>query len=553
MKKTVHILLLSIICLISNKIRAQIPMTAFLNGKIYTVNEKQLYADVVITQGNTIIFVGNKKDAEPLLKDSEVIDLKGKLLLPGFIDNHTHFIEGGFYLMGLDLRPARSREEFKQILRDYVGTHNGEWITGGNWDHEQWENTNLPTKEMIDDFSPDTPILIDRYDGHMSLANSYALKLAGITKMTPSPAGGLIVKDAKTGEPTGILKDEASGLVYAVIPARTLQQKKTAAFRALKEARENGITSLHDISYTNDLRVYQQLENEGVLTCRIYTRLPISGYKNLVNEGIQAGFGSTRLKIGSLKAFADGSLGSSTALFFEPYTQDPSTYGLAMDVVLDGRLRKWALDADANGLQISIHAIGDSANALMLDLFQEIIDTNKRWDRRFRIEHAQHVRFEDIIRFADLGIIASAQPYHAIDDGVWAEKRIGQRIRYTYPFRSFLDSNVMLCFGSDWPVAPLNAIYGIYAAVTRRTLDGKNPTGWIPEQKISVAEAIKCYTINCAYASYEENIKGSIEVGKLADLVVLSDDIFSIDPLKIKQVKVDMTVLGGEIIFTRKQ
>ena len=553
MKTIAQVLFLTLICLLWNNTLAQLPMRAFLNGKIYTVNEKQLYAEVVITQGNTIIFVGNRIDAQPLLKDCEIIDLKGRLLLPGFIDNHTHFIEGGFYLLGLDLRPARSRQEFKQILREYVDHHRGDWITGGNWDHEQWEVKDLPTKEMIDGFSTDTPILIDRYDGHMSLANSYALKLAGITKNTPSPKGGLIVKDPENGEPTGILKDEAAGLVYAVIPNRTMEQKKTAALRALQEARENGITSIHDISYTNDLRIYQELEREGLLTCRIYTRLPISGYNNLVNAGIQAGFGSDKLKIGSLKAFADGSLGSSTALFFEPYTQDPSTHGLAMDVVQDGSLRRWALEADKNRLQISIHAIGDSANALMLDLFQEIIQTNPRWDRRFRIEHAQHVRFIDINRFADLGVIASTQPYHAIDDGVWAEKRIGDRIMYSYPFRSFLDSGVNLCFGSDWPVAPLNAIYGIYAAVTRRTLDGKNPAGWIPEQKIYLTEAIKCYTINCAYAAYEEKLKGSLEVGKLADLVVLDEDLFSIDPIKIKEAKVDMTIWNGKIVYTREK
>lgn len=553
MKIKIRIIFLSLIFLIfTTNACTNKPKIAFINGKIYTVNEKLPFAEAVITQGEKIVFVGSQRDAEELIeKNTKKIDLKGRLMLPGFIDNHTHFAHGGFYLLGIDLRPAKSTQEFKQLIKEYVNQHEGKWVTGGYWDHEQWEINNLPTKEMIDDFSPNTPIFISRLDGHMALANSYALKLAGITKDTPSPEGGLIVKDKKTGEPTGILKDLAKDLIDSIIPEPSLEEYKQATLRALQEARENGITSIQDITHKNDLTTYQNLEKEGLLSCRIYTRLPLSEYKDLVNSGIQVGSGSDKLKIGSLKEFADGSLGSSTALFFEPYDQDPSTCGLAMDVVTDGRLKEWSFDADNNKLQISIHAIGDNANYLMLNLFEEIIDVNPKWDRRFRIEHAQHVRFEDILRFAKLGIIASVQPYHCIDDGVWAEKRIGDRIKYTHPYKSFLDANVKTCFGSDWPVAPLNAIYGIYAATTRRTLDDNNPNGWIPEQKISVEDAIRCYTINNAYAAFEENIKGSIEVGKLADLVVLSDDIFSINPVKIKDVKVDMTVFDGKIIYMR--
>ena len=553
MKIKIRIIFLSLMFLIfTTNACTNKPKIAFINGKIYTVNEKLPFAEAVITQGEKIVFVGSQRDAEELIeKNTKKIDLKGRLMLPGFIDNHTHFAHGGFYLLGIDLRPAKSTQEFKQLIKEYVNQHERKWVTGGYWDHEQWEINNLPTKEMIDEFSPNTPIFISRFDGHMALANSYALKLAGITKDTPSPEGGLIVKDKKTGEPTGILKDLAKDLIDSIIPEPSLEEYKQATLRALQEARENGITSIQDITYKNDLTTYQNLEKEGLLSCRIYTRLPLSEYKDLVNSGIQVGSGSDKLKIGSLKEFADGSLGSSTALFFEPYDQDPSTCGLAMDIVTDGRLKEWSFDADKNKLQISIHAIGDNANYLMLNMFEEIIDVNPKWDRRFRIEHAQHVRFEDILRFAKLGIIASVQPYHCIDDGVWAEKRIGDRIKYTHPYKSFLDANVKTCFGSDWPVAPLNAIYGIYAATTRRTLDDNNPNGWIPEQKISVEDAIRCYTINNAYAAFEENIKGSIEVGKLADLVVLSDDIFSINPVKIKDVKVDMTVFDGKIIYMR--
>jgi predicted amidohydrolase YtcJ len=526
---------------------------AFINGKVYTVNDKQPLAEAVLIEGNKIKFVGSTEEVKKLIDAStEVIDLNGKLMLPGFIDDHVHFTSGGFYLQGIDLRPAKSTAEFKETLKKYTEKKKGKWITGGNWDHEAWEVKDLPTKEMIDEFTQNTPVFVDRFDGHMALANSFALKLAKVTKDTPSPEGGLIVKDPKTGEPTGILKDNAMSLVYSIIPPATKGETYKAALTALNHVKEFGVTSVQDITYSQDLSVYKRLVKEGKLTCRIYTRMPIANYKKLVKDKIKVGYGSDKLRLGSLKGFADGSLGSSTAWFFERYNQDTTTSGLAMDIVTDGSLREWSLDADKNGLQLCVHAIGDKANNYMLNLYQEIVKTNPKWDRRFRIEHAQHVRFEDIPRFAELGVIASVQPYHCIDDGVWAEKRIGpKRIKYTYPFRTFLDNKVMLCFGSDWTVAPINPLLGIYAAVTRRTLDDKNPNGWIPEQKITVEEAIKAYTFNNAYAAFEEKTKGSIEVGKLADLVILNEDILTIDPVKIKDVKVDMTVFDGKVIFKK--
>lgn len=552
MKFRIFTLLLIIISL-PFFLQAQQMKTAFINGKIYTVNEKQPLAESVIVEGNKITFVGSDADAKKLIDAStKVVDLNGKLMLPGFIDNHVHFISGGSYLLGIDLRPANSTTEFKQILRDYAKAHPGKWITGGYWDHEKWEVNDLPTKEMLDEAVADQPVFVDRLDGHMGVANSLALKMAGITKETESPDGGLIVKDPVTGEPTGVLKDNAMYFINRLIPDPTPEENYEALLAALDEAKRLGITSIQDITYGAALTAFQKAKDEGKLTCRIFTRWPISDYKNHVTNKITAGYGDEYLRMGSLKAFADGSLGSSTAWFFERYDQDTLTTGLAMDIVTDGSMEKWCMDADKNKLQLSVHAIGDKANSYMLDLFEKIINENPEWDRRFRIEHAQHVRFEDIPRFAELGVIASVQPYHCIDDGVWAEKRIGpERIKYTYPFKSFLEAGVKLSFGTDWYVAPLNPLWGIYAAVTRRTLDGKNPDGWVPEQKISVEDAIKCYTINSAYASFEENIKGSIEVGKLADLVVLSDDILSIDPIKIENVTVEMTIFDGKIIFQK--
>ncbi len=534
-------------------ISAQNMKTAFINGNVYTVNENQPTAQAVVVEGNKIIFVGSNEDAKKIIDpDTKLIDLDGKLMLPGFIDNHVHFISGGFYLLGIDLRPANSIKEFRKILKDYIDKYPSKWITGGYWDHEKWEVKELPTKEMIDDISPRTPIFVERLDGHMGLANSYALKLAGITKDTESPDGGLIVKDSKTGEPTGVLKDNAMNLVYNIIPSATAEENYEAALAGLNEAKKLGITSVQDITFDDALDVFNKLKSEGKLTCRIYTRMPIVEYKKLVEKNIQVGYGDDLIKMGSLKAFADGSLGSSTAWFFDKYNQDTTTYGLPMDIITDGSMEKWCTDADKNHLQLSVHAIGDRANSYMLDLYEQISKENPKWDRRFRIEHAQHVRFQDIPRFAQLGVIASVQPYHCIDDGVWAEKRIGpDRIKYTYPFKSFLDAGVKMCFGTDWYVAPLNPLLGLYAAVTRRTLDDKNPNGWVPEQKISIEDAIKCYTINSAYASFEENTKGSIEVDKLADLIVLSEDILKIDPVKIKDVEVLMTIFDGKVIYNK--
>jgi len=531
----------------SNKIKA------FINGKIYTVNEKQPLAESVIIENDKIIFVGSNEEAKKFLDGSaEITNLNGKLMLPGFIDAHVHLMEAGFYLLGINLHNVKSKTEFRQVLAEYVSRKRGKWITGGRWDHEQWNEKKLPDKSLIDDITPDIPVFLERVDGHMGLANSYALKLAGIDKNTPDPQGGLIIKDPKTGEPTGIIKDNAMPLIYRVIPPPYFNDYYEAALEALQTAKRFGVTGVHDISYKEHLEVYNQLEKEGKLTCRIYSILPIADYEFVI-DSLRPGRKDSMIKMGGLKAYADGSLGSSTAWFFQPYEQDSTNTGLPNDIILNGKLEQWALDADKNGLQVCTHAIGDKANATVLDIYEKVRKENLLRDRRFRIEHAQHVRPGDITRFAENKVIASCQPYHAIDDGAWAEKRIGkERLKYSYAYKSFLDAGVKLSFGSDWPVAPVNPIMGIYAAVTRRTLDGKNPDGWIPGQKITVEEAIKCYTINNAYASFEENIKGSIEPGKLADFVVLDGDILTIDPVKIKDAKVVMTILGGEIIYQAK-
>lgn len=523
-----------------------------INGKVHTMESSNPFVEAIAIKNGKIIKVGKNEVIKKYIgKNTKVIDCKNKLVLPGFIDNHTHFVYGGFQIQGINLRVAKSRSEFVNIIKDFAKKNSGQWITGGDWDHEAWEDSNLPNKEMIDSCTKEIPVFVTRFDGHMGLANSLALKLAKIDKNTKDPEGGTIVRDPITKEPTGILKDEAMNLVFSIIPPPNKIQRKQAILTALKHASELGVTSIQDVSSIEDIDLYKELEKENLLTLRIYSRIPIESYQYLIEKNIKITDNSEgSIKLGSLKAFADGSIGSSTAWFFDRYEEDSSNYGLAMEILTSGKLEKYSIIADQHKLQLSIHAIGDRAISEVLDIFEKIVKNNPEWDRRFRIEHAQHLNPKDFQRFKKLNVIASCQPYHCIDDGQWVAKRIGmERCKYTYPFKSFIDNGVILTFGSDWTVAPLNPLEGIYAAVTRSTLDNKNPNGWFPEQKISVEDAVKCYTINNAYGSFEENLKGSIKEGKLADIVILSDDIFEIDPLKIKDVKVIMTIFNGKIIY----
>jgi predicted amidohydrolase YtcJ len=542
---------------ISALVLAQAPADLVLvNGKIWTVNDKQAEVEAVAVLGNRIVAVGSTEEVRKWIgANTRVIDLQGRRVTPGFNDSHVHFLDGGMGLASVQLRDARTPEEFRDRIRDFaVKLPKGRWILNGNWDHENWTPPALPTRRLIDAVTPDNPVFINRLDGHMCLANSLALKLAGVTRETPDPPGGTIVRDAG-GEPTGVLKDAAMNYVYKVIPSPSEEVMAEAIRAALAYAAENGVTSVQDMSASPDIfGVYQKLLANGELTVRVYGIQPLSEWGRLARVGVRVWFGNDKLKIGGLKGFADGSLGSTTALFFEPYLDAPKTSGLPSDEMFpEGKMLNNILDADRAGLQVAVHAIGDKANKTILDVFAEVEKRNGARDRRLRIEHAQHLRPEEIKRFGAERVIASMQPYHAIDDGRWAENRIGpNRAKGTYAFRSLLDAGATLAFGSDWFVAPMEPLMGIYAAVTRRTLDGRRPQGWVPEQKITVAEAVRAFTMGSAYASGDEKVKGSIEVGKLADLVVLSADIFKIDPVEIEKAKVVMTIFDGKVIYQRK-
>lgn len=524
------------------------------NAKIWTGDKTRPMAEAVALLGDRIVAVGSSAEADAWRgARTKVIDAHGKLLLPGFNDSHVHFAEGGRQLDAVQLTDATSSKEFvRRIAERAKTTQKGEWILNGDWDETKWNPPTLPTKEMIDPLTPDTPVFVSRYDGHMALANSVAIKLAGVTAATPDPAGGQIVRDVQ-GNPTGAFKDAAMGLVYKVVPSPNHEQRVRAVKRALAHAASVGVTSVQNMNpdYA-DVAVYAELLDHGELTTRIYAApLITDGAADQAKIGIRHAFGSPYLRIGAVKGFADGSLGSRTAYFFEPFSDQPNNRGLLSDEMQPlSAMRDRMMTADAAGIQLCTHAIGDAAISAVLDLYSDVVKAHGEADRRMRIEHAQHMAAKDFDRFAQLQVIASMQPYHAIDDGRWAEARIGHdRASRTYAFRTFLNHGVRLAFGTDWDVAPLNPMLGLYAAVTRATLDGKNPNGWFPEQKLTVEEAVEAYTMGSAYAEFQEKEKGSIAPGKLADMVILSDDIFSIDPVKIRDIKVLTTIVGGRIVW----
>lgn len=534
-----------------------------LHGKIWTGDSNLPWAQAIAIRDGKIAAVGSDADIAAFAgPKTNLVDLRGRLALPGFNDAHVHFYIGGDTLTSIDLRGVASQQQFRDAMRAYVATRPaGEWILNGSWDQEKWTPAALPTSALIDDITPDHPVWVNRSDGHMMLANRLAMQIAGVDRNTPDVPGGEIVRDA-SGNPTGIFKDAAKRLVDRAIPLPSAAHIRNAILAAQRHALENGVTSVQDMGVLGSrggetmvevLRAYQALERAGELHVRISAHLPLPEWRRLADAGICANFNTGWLQLGGVKSFSDGSLGSTTAWFFSPYTDAPDTCGLPSEELHD--VEQWYAnlrDADRAGLQLVIHAIGDRANSTVLDMLERLEKENGIRDRRARIEHAQHLRPQDIARFRQLNVLASVQPYHCIDDGRWAEKRIGQeRAHSTYAFRSLMDAGVKVAFGSDWWVAPISPLLGIYAAATRRTLDGQHPDGWIPREKVSVEQAVRAYTAEPAYASGEEHRKGTLAAGMLADIAVLSEDIFAIDPVELPNVQVDMTISHGKIVFER--
>src|SRR5262245_61438477 len=523
------------------------------NAAVYTVDKQQPKAEAVAVIGDRIVAVGSQADIDLWRgPQTKVIDAGGKLLLPGFNDAHVHFIQGGAQLEQVQLTDAATPQEFaKRIAAQVKKTPKGEWILGGRWDETKWPKPELPTKDLVDPVTGDTPIFVERYDGHEALANSAAMKMAGIDAKTPEVPGGVIMRDAG-GNPTGVFKDAAMPLVYKALPPRTHEQRLRSALGAMKHAVSVVVTSVQHMNPEfADVAAYSEVAEKGELTTRIYAVPMETDWRDQAKVGIRRAWGSSYLRLGGVKGYADGSLGSRTAYMFEAFTDDPGNRGLLSDEMHPpSAMRDRLMQADAAGLQLRVHAIGDRGISMILDIFADIEKEHAYHDQRFAIEHAQHMAQKDFERFAKLHVIASMQPYHAIDDGRWAEGRLGhERARYSYAWRSFLDHGVTLAFGTDWPVAPLDPILGLYAAVTRATLDGKNPGGWIPEEEITLPEAIEAYTMGAAFAEFQEREKGSITPGKLADMVILGENIFELKPETIRNVKVKTTIVGGKIVY----
>lgn len=523
---------------------------AIVNARIWTGNPRQPWATGIAVSGDRISAVGSSAEIAKLARsspDARVVDAKGGMVTPGFIDSHVHFITGGFRLASVQLRDARTPADFIARIEAYAATVSpGTWITGGDWDHQQWGGE-LPTRDWIDSVTPDNPVWVSRLDGHMALANSRALGAAKVTRATTDVEGGTIVRDA-SGDPTGILKDNAMAYVNRVEPPATDELIDRALKAAMQYVAERGVTSVHDMGDFEGLAAMTRARQAKSLITRIYQITPVAAWERLRDTVSARGRGDEWLRIGGLKGFVDGSLGSHTAAMLAPFTDSPADSGFL--VTSEEQLYRWTSEADKAGLQLVIHAIGDRAIKTQLDIFERVAKENGARDRRFRIEHAQHIAPADIPRFGQLGVVASMQPYHAIDDGRWADKVIGaERAKTTYAFRSLIDAKAKVAFGSDWFVAPPTPLEGIYAAVTRRTLDDRNPDGWVPEQKISVEEALRAYTADAAYASFEEAIKGSLERGKLADLVLLDRDITQIPAPAIRDARVLMTIVGGRVVY----
>ena len=573
------------------------------NGNIWTVDRENPRAEAAASLNGRLVYVGSDGGVAAYIgPDTEVIDLDGAFVTPGFYDNHVHFEGTGRLLYGLNLLDVSDEDAFIERVRAVHERYApGTWITGGDWSaYETWaegavaeagREVNpddlygdffLPHKGMIDGFTKERPVLVRRFDRKVYMANSPALELAGIRRGTPDPEGIAVQRD-RNGEPTGALFNPVSGAVEStvlvrdnvrtlfdeLIPPPSREQRIAETKEAWSKMASVGVTSYCDI--TSDpvyVDIYREMRDKGEMTARARYRPPLDRWQSMADLGIRIGFGDDWIRFGATKAWIDGIMGNSSARFYEPYTHNPSSRGIWRDIMfpferspdspedMQSRLERLALEADAAGIQLTVHAIGDEANGYLMDMLERIIVKNGEKDRRFRLVHAQVMTDRDIERGGKMNIVAEVQPYHTSDDMRWMEERIGRdRSRGAYAFRRLWDSGAVVSFGSDSPGTNasryyLNPMLGLYAAVTRKTLSGQPEGGWFPQEKLTIEEAIQAYTLNTAYAGFEEHMKGTIAVGKLADFVVLSDDLLTIDPDDIKDVTVVKTFVGGEEVYS---
>jgi len=596
-------LLLALLLLSAGSVFAQTADLVARNGVIWTVDEKNPRAEALASLNGRLIYVGSNRGVEQHIgPNTTVVDLGGSFVTPGFYDNHVHFEGTGRLLYGLNLLDVSDEATFVARIRDVHQRYApGTWIVGGDWSaYETWAagevaeagrevnpddlygNLFLPDKGMIDNFTRDRPILVRRFDRKVYLANSAALERAGIGKGTPDPEG-IAVQRNKDGEPTGALFNPVAGAVEStvlvrdnvgmlfrdLIPPPSRDQRVAETRETWKKMASVGVTSYCDIT-SNPVYVdiYREMRDKGDMTARVRYRPPLDKWQSMADLGIKVGFGDDWIRFGATKAWIDGIMGNSSARFYEPYTHNPSSRGIWRDIMfpferspdnpedMQSQLERLALEADANGIQLSVHAIGDEANGYLMDMLERIIAKNGERDRRFRLVHAQVMTDRDIKRGGEMHIVAEVQPFHTSDDMRWMEERIGRdRSRGAYAFRRLWDSGAVVSFGSDSPGTNasryyLNPMLGLYAAVTRKTLSGQPEGGWFPQEKLTIEEAIQAYTLNTAYAGFEEDMKGTLSVGKLADFVVLSDNLLTMNPDEIKDVTVETTVVGGRVVYS---
>jgi predicted amidohydrolase YtcJ len=550
------------------------------SGRVWTGEDDQPYVDAVAIRGNEILAVGS--DAEVMAfqgEDTRVVDLAGRFVTPGFIDNHTHFNRAGELILGINLLEVSDADGLVREVRGAAQRlPDGAWMTGGMWGaYEQWAvsstgrgedldkpaETFSPTRELIDGVSPDNPAILWNWDRSQHLANAAALQAAGVTCQTPGV-------ECEGGTATGRVDAQAAAVIRRAIPTKTMDQKLAEARVALARLAEHGVTTFFDITPPGQVDVYHRLRETGELTSRVNMRLVLDTWDEMRDAGITEGFGDKFVRYQGLKGFVDGIMGGSSARFYEPYLttgvrgtwRDERSTGYVTNdgsgFMPEGNMRGLVFGADSAGFNPRVHAIGDEAIDEILDIFEEVQRVNgPREGRRFAIIHNQVIRGEETAaREAELGVIAEMQPYHTIDDMRWMEERIGERGRWAYAFKTLEDAGVLLSFGSDWPGTNAawytsNPLHGIYAAVTRQTIDGDPPDGWFPEERISVETALRAYTVNNAWVAGEEDYKGKIQPGFLADIAVLDADPFAVNPLDIKDIQVVLTIVDGKITFER--
>jgi predicted amidohydrolase YtcJ len=530
----------------------------FKNGNVYTVNPRAPRAQAIAVKADRIVFVGSNAAAQKFIgKDTRVVDLRGNTVLPGFADAHQHLSGVGFREMTLNLEGTTSLEDFLAKVKARVDQAKpGEWVTGRGWIETHWKPPAFPTRWDLDKVAPNNPVILGRADGHGSVANSAALKLAGVDKNTPNPFGGEISKDKQSGEPNGMLLDAAQGLVRRRVPPTTREDAERAVVLGVKRNIELGWTQVQDAggSY-NDVEIFKKLYASGAIKLRIYKAVhgPGASATRLLTEGPTVGAFENRFTFRTIKVVADGALGSRGAALLGPYSDAPDTSGFLTVKVEE--LRPMLVEALRKGIQVETHAIGDLANRFTLDEYETAFKAvpageRKVADPRWRVEHAQIVNPADIPRFAKLGIIPSMQPSHAIGDLFFAPSRVGiARLAGSYAWQSFIKSGVVVAGGSDAPVERGEPMIEFYAAVARKDQKGFSGEGWHPEEAVSRADALKMFTLWPAYAAFEEKLRGSIEPGKLADLTILSADIMTIPPPEILKTRCVMTVINGEIVY----